>query len=43
MRSICEKYGTIQQHYLKKSTNPQMRSYFLFTYENVKTAQKAKN
>ena len=43
MKSICEKYGNIHSYYLKKSTNPQMRSYFLFTYDNVKTAQKAKN
>lgn len=42
MLNICEKFGIILNHYMKKSTNSQMRSYFLFTYENLKTAMKAK-
>lgn len=39
---ICEKFGTITNYYLKKSTNTQMRSYILFTYDNLKNALRAK-
>ena len=42
MMSICEKFGTITNYYLKKSTNTQMRSYILFTYDNLKNALRAK-
>lgn len=42
MLSICEKFGPIVNFYMKKSTNSQMRSYFLFTYDSLKTALKAK-
>lgn len=43
MLGVCEKYGTITNYYLKKSTNAQMRSYFLFTYDTLKNALRAKN
>jgi hypothetical protein len=43
MLNVCEKYGTIINYFLKKSTNAQMRSYFLFTYDNLKNALRAKN
>lgn len=43
MLNVCEKYGTIINYFLKKSTNTQMRSYFLFTYDNLKNAMRAKN
>jgi hypothetical protein len=42
MMGICEKFGTITNYYLKKSTNTQMRSYILFTYDNLKNALRAK-
>ena len=42
MLNICDKFGMIINHYMKKSTNSQMRSYFLFTYDSVKTAIRAK-
>lgn len=42
MLNICEKYGPIVSYYLKKSTNNQMRSYFLFTYDNLVNAKRAK-
>lgn len=42
MMGICEKFGTITSYYLNKSTKPQMRSYILFTYDNIKNALRAK-
>lgn len=42
MMNICDKFGTITNYYLKKSTNAQMRSYILFTYDNLKSALRAK-
>lgn len=42
MMSVCEKYGPIVNYYMKKSTNTQMRSYILFTYDSMKSALKAK-
>ena len=42
MMGVCEKFGTITNYYLKKSTNTQMRSYILFTYDNLKNALRAK-
>lgn len=42
MRSVCEKYGTIVNSYMRKNSNNQTRSYFLFTYDNLKSALRAK-
>jgi hypothetical protein len=42
IRSLCEKYGPVVGEYLCKSGNGQNRSYFLFTFDSVKTALRAK-
>lgn len=42
MRRICEQYGPITNSYMRKNTNTQTRSYFLFTFQDVKTALRAK-
>jgi hypothetical protein len=42
MKSICERYGTIVNTYIRKSHSPQTRSYILLTFDNVKNAIKAK-
>jgi len=42
MRSICEKFGTITNSYMRKNSNNQTRSYFLFTFDNLKSALRAK-
>jgi hypothetical protein len=43
MRSIVEKYGNIVNSYMRKNTNNQTRSYFLFTFDNLKSALRAKS
>ena len=42
MKSICEKYGNIVGFYMKKSNNNNTRSEFMFTYDNLKSALRAK-
>lgn len=42
MKGICEQYGPIVETYMRKSNNPQTRSYILLTYDNVKNAIRAK-
>lgn len=42
MRPVCEKYGSIVNEYMRKNTNSQNRSYFLFTFDNIKNAIRAK-
>lgn len=42
MKGICEKFGPIVNSYMRKNTNNQTRSYFLFTYDNIKNAIRAK-
>lgn len=42
MKSICERYGTIINTYIKKSHSPQTRSYILLTYDSLRNAIKAK-
>ena len=42
MKSIGEQYGPIIETYMRKSNNPQTRSYILLTYDNVKNAIRAK-
>ena len=42
MKEVCEKYGTITSSYMKKNNNTQTRSYILFTFDNLKNAQRAK-
>lgn len=43
MKDICSKYGNIIDCYMRKNSNSQTRSYFLFTYDNLKAAIRAKN
>jgi hypothetical protein len=42
IRPVCEKYGTILNGYLRRNSNGQNRSYFLFTFDNLKNAIRAK-
>jgi hypothetical protein len=42
IKPICEKYGPIINEYLRKNSSNRNRPYFLFTYESVKDALKAK-
>ena len=42
MKPVCEKYGNITNEYMRKNTNTQNRSYFLFTFDNIKNAIRAK-
>ena len=43
MKSIVEKYGPIVNSYMRKNSNNQTRSYFLFTFDNLKLAIRAKS
>lgn len=42
MLRVCEKYGVITNYFLKETTGPQMRSYFLFSYDTIHNAKRAK-
>lgn len=42
IKPICEKYGPILNEYLKKNSNNQNRSFFLFTCDSLKDALRAK-
>jgi hypothetical protein len=42
MKSVCDKYGQIVNSYMRKNSNNSYRSYFLFTYDNIKSALRAK-
>lgn len=42
IKPVVEKYGRILGEYLRKNSNGQNRSYFLFSFDNVKNAIRAK-
>lgn len=42
IRPVCEKYGQIVGEYMRKHSNGQNRSYFLFTFDSLKNAIRAK-
>lgn len=42
IKPVVEKYGRIVGEYLRKNSNGQNRSYFLFSFDNVKNAIRAK-
>jgi len=42
IKPVCEKFGPIINEYMRKNVNTQNRSYFLFTFDNIKNALRAK-
>lgn len=42
IKPVCEKYGTIVKEYMRKNSNSQNRSYFLFTFDSTKNVIRAK-
>jgi hypothetical protein len=42
IKPVVEKFGPIINEYMRKNVNTQNRSYFLFTFDNIKNALRAK-